>query len=147
MKIKEIMTEKVITVNSDTKITDVAKILHKYNIHAVPVTEENKLVGIISETDFFTKSESEIYLPSYIEFLKDLQLNNEDDERVAKYAKLLNAKAEDIMTKDCITLFPESDVEAMFKLVKEAKLHSVPVTDENNEIVGIITVADIIKLI
>ena len=148
MKIKEIMTKDIVTVNLDTKITDVAKMLHEKNIHGVPVVEGGKLVGIITETDFFTKNESEIYLPSYIEFLKNVNVaESGNDEKKQQFEQLLDAKAEDIMTGQCITLHPDSDVSAMFQLVKEAKLHTVPVVLEDDNLVGVVTVADIIKLI
>lgn len=147
MKIKEIMTKDVVSVHLDAKITDVAKILHEKNIHGVPVVEDQKLVGIITETDFFTKNESEIYLPSYIEFLKSVDTESENGGRAEQFQQLLEAKAEDIMTQQCITLHPDSEVSAMFQLVKEAGLHSVPVVLEDDTLVGIVTVADIIKLI
>lgn len=147
MKIKEIMTKDVAYVGLEMKITDVAKILHERNIHGVPVVEDGKLVGIITETDFFTKSESEIYLPSYIEFLKNIGDVENSGVNNEQFQELLNAKAGDIMSQNCITLHPDSDVSAMFQLVKEAKLHTVPVVLEDDSLVGIVTVADVIKLI
>lgn len=144
MKIGEIMTKDVITVSPQTRIAEVAKILHENNVHGVPVVENKKIVGIITETDFFTADESEIYLPSYIDFLKNI---SQEDDTQEKFASLLEAEAKDIMSKDCLTLHPDSDVAVMIKLIKEARLHTVPVTLENDELVGIITVADIVALI
>lgn len=146
MTIKDIMTKDVISVQYDTKIIDVAKILHKHNIHGVPVLDGTKLVGIITETDFFTNNDCEIYLPSYIEFLKKVK-SMENVESEEKFKAILSAKAEDIMTKECVTLLAQNDVSVMFKLIKEAGLHSVPVVNEENNLVGIVTVADVIKLI
>lgn len=148
MLIKEIMTEKVLSVGSQTKITEVAKILHEYKIHGLPVVDGDKLVGIITETDFFTKDENDIYLPFYVEFLKNVSSEESSSEKNKEtVAKLIDSKAEDIMTRDCITIFPDDDVKTMFKLVKEANLHTVPVVSQSGKLVGIVTVADIIKLI
>ena len=56
MKISEIMTSEVITVGEYMPVTEVAKIVSENKIHAVPVVDsENKVLGIITETDFFTK--------------------------------------------------------------------------------------------
>ena len=148
MLVKDAMTKAVIIVTPQTKITEVAKILHENSIHGLPVVDNGKLVGIITETDFFTKGENDIYLPSYVAFLKNINATEDVSEKYEKdLAKLIDAKAEDIMSNDCITLFPDSDIRAMLALIREARLHSIPVVDENEELVGIITVADIIKLI
>jgi len=56
MKVKDIMTKDVIFVSPETKINKVADKLIKHRIHGVPVIKEGKLVGIITETDFFTKN-------------------------------------------------------------------------------------------
>ncbi|KKQ51172.1 MAG: hypothetical protein US70_C0022G0048 [Parcubacteria group bacterium GW2011_GWD2_38_11] len=146
MKIKEAMTSNVISVTVDTKITDVAKILHTNRIHGVPVVSDSKLVGIITETDFFTKNE--VYLPFFIDFLKNtVSENSMDEKKQQQFKQLLEARAVDIMSENCTTLCPDDDISAMFKLIKESKLHTVPVISENNELVGVITIADIVKLI
>jgi len=148
MKIKDIMTADVITVTSKTKITEVAKVLQGNKFHGVPVVDDGKLVGIVTETDFFTKGENNIYLPAYIEFLKNIKVTGDDDSAKEKNVeKLIGSKAEDIMSRDCVTIHPDSDVETMVALIKEAKLHTVPVVRENGELVGIVTQSDIIKLI
>jgi len=72
MKINEIMTKDVICVKEDTPILEIAEIVSEKKIHGVPVVDENdKVVGIITETDFFTKDSSNmVYMPSMIDFIK-----------------------------------------------------------------------------
>jgi len=65
------MTKNVSFVSPDTKITDVAEIMFKNRFHGLPVLDNDKIVGIITETDFFTKDAANLYLPSYISFLKE----------------------------------------------------------------------------
>jgi acetoin utilization protein AcuB len=50
--IKEVMHKQVITVDADTPVAEVAKILVDKNIGCVPVLENGKLAGVISERDF-----------------------------------------------------------------------------------------------
>lgn len=148
MRIKEIMTADVVAVSPETKITEVAKILHENKFHGVPVVDKGKLVGVITETDFFIKGDNDIYLPAYIDFLKNIRQGGEPEgEKEKNVAALMNATAKDIMTSECITLHPDSDVQAMFMLIKEGRIHSVPVVMENWDLVGIVTQADVIKLI
>ncbi|RYD01895.1 hypothetical protein N752_27610 [Desulforamulus aquiferis] len=45
------MTEKVITVSKDTDIQTIASLMVKHNIKRIPVTEDHKIVGIVSRAD------------------------------------------------------------------------------------------------
>lgn len=148
MKVQDIMTKKVIFVSADALVVDISKILIESRIHGIPVVENKKIVGIITETDFFTKGAVGLHLPTYIEFLKIKEsrifISDEDRE---KTSYLLNAKAADIMSFPCITVEDTADVDEFFGLLKGRKLNSVPVVDKNNELVGIVTLADVIKLI
>jgi CBS domain-containing protein len=57
--LEQVMTSKVVCVESDDTIKDVAEILAKEHFHALPVIEHDKLIGIITSTDiinFFLES-------------------------------------------------------------------------------------------
>jgi len=53
MKIKDIMITGVISVDPKTSIAAVSDIIFKNGIHGVPVVQGRKVVGIITEDDFF----------------------------------------------------------------------------------------------
>lgn len=53
IKMREIMTREVITVTEDTPIEEAARIMADHKIGGLPVMRDNKLVGIITETDIF----------------------------------------------------------------------------------------------
>ena len=148
MKIKEIMTSDVITVGEYMPVTEVAKIVSENKIHAVPVVDgENKVVGIITETDFFTKENaSMIYMPSLIDFVKSGKIDSEDAEN-EDVSKILNAKARDIMSTKCENISPDMELSDFVKLIKEKSFNSYCVVDDANLLLGIMTVADAIKLL
>lgn len=52
--LEDIMSKKVITIDPDSTIADVAEIMHKNNIKTLPVLEEGKLIGIISRKDIIS---------------------------------------------------------------------------------------------
>ena len=57
IQVKNIMTKRVISVLKNENITKVARLLNKFKIHGVPVVDKNnKLVGLITESDFFVRS-------------------------------------------------------------------------------------------
>ncbi len=117
LKVNQGMTKDVVVVNSDIKMSNLGGILRSKRISGVPVTENDKLVGIISVGD-------------YINWLGD----GEDDCYIAEK-----------MTRKVKTVFEYSAlVEALKKFIK-FRFSSFPVLDEDLQLVGIITKNDIIK--
>lgn len=149
MKVKDIMTVDVISVSPDTKITEIAQILFKNRIHAVPVIDEGKkIVGIVAEDDFFTRDASNVFLPSYIEFIKGTKIVDAlVSEKQEKLNKLTGLEAKDIMTKECITVMEDLELNGLLDFFRETRFTSLPVTDKQNKLVGIITISDIIGMI
>ena len=49
--IGQVMAKNLVSVGSDTTIKEVAKVLAKKEFHAIPVVDNNKLVGIVTTTD------------------------------------------------------------------------------------------------
>ena len=83
MKIKEIMTKEVMSVKEEAPISEIAEIMSKNKIHALPVVDdENKVLGIITETDFFTKDSSNmVYMPSLIDFINKGKIKYGEEEK------------------------------------------------------------------
>lgn len=149
MQVKDIMTKKVFSVKSSTSVAEVARLLVKGGFHGVPVVgDDNKLVGIITESDFFVKDIPNLYLPSYIELLGKTgfakKLSGSQHRQVER---LLEAKACDIMTKKCLAVPPSLEFKKLVKLFKEKHLYTLPVIDQRKKVVGIVTLYDIIKLV
>ena len=66
MLIKDIMTQDVITVSKETPLKEAAGLLAKFRVHGLPVVDGNKkVVGIVTESDFFTKDASNIFDKDY----------------------------------------------------------------------------------
>ena len=106
MKVSDIMTGEVITVNKGTSLKDAAGILAKFRIHGMPVVDSNnKVVGILTESDFFTKDSSNIYLPTFLDFIKSEPKPDEDGANtdLEKITRVV-----DIMTEKCLTVKPSS---------------------------------------
>ena len=148
MKISEIMSRDVISVSEDTPIAEVAEVISGKKIHAVPVVDkEGKVLGIITETDFFTKDSSNmLYMPSLIDFMQSGKLNYSDEEKAA-VQEVLHARAKDIMTAKCELISPDMELQEFVKMIKEKSFNSYPVVDSSGFLIGIMTVADAIKLL
>jgi CBS domain-containing membrane protein len=146
MTVSDIMTKEVISIQKETQLAEAAGILAKFRIHGLPVVdEEKKVLGIITESDFFTKDSSNIYLPTFLDFIRNGDIDNprsSDSQEIEKKSKI-----KDIMTEGCLTVRPETEIEKLIAIFKEKNFNSVPVTDEQGVLVGIVTVMDIIRLL
>lgn len=148
MKVRDIMTKDVFSADPQMPITEVAEMMSKERIHSVPVVDGGKVIGIIAETDFFIKNASSIYLPSYIHFLKENRTyENLSQDKQDEVNELLNAKASDIMTKNCITVLQDMSVRDLLNFFRTTNFITLPVTDEKDDLVGIISISDIIGLL
>lgn len=149
MKIKDIMTKEVITVSPREKILKVAKLITDNGLDGIPVVNKKGIVlGIITMTDFFIKGYPDIYLPSYINFIKKTGLQDKINENEKKSAKiLLKARAEDIMTKTCVTMTDEMDIDDLLEKYRNSALKTIPIVNSKGICVGVVTRFDILKLI
>jgi len=149
MKIKDIMTKKVIFVSPDTSISEAAELMEKHRIHGLPVIDNKKVVGIITETDFFVRDSSNFHIPSYIDFIKNSKtkkyIKNNDENKI-KIKKFINTKVKDIMTNKCVTIDSNILVKKFLEIIKKTKFQIFPVVDKNKNLLGIIALSDIIKL-
>lgn len=147
-KVQDIMVKEVVFVKPEAKVTEVAQLISKYRIHGVPVIEKDKVVGIITETDFFVKGEPHLYLPSYIDFLNKAKFAHTltpDKKKTMK--KLIKTTARDIMSTDCFTVMPDLEVKELLKLIIAKHYFTVPVVDKEGKLIGIVTQNDILNII
>lgn len=141
------MTKEVVFVNPESKVGEIARLLAENRIHGVPVVESGKVVGIVVEDDFFTKGSVNIHLPSYIDFLKKTKVEKTLEGSQRKdIDNLYKTTARDIMTTDCVKLNPEMDAHEILQKFKETRHKTYPVVDSENNLVGIITIADVLNL-
>ncbi|MCX7710266.1 MAG: CBS domain-containing protein [Clostridia bacterium] len=146
MKAREIMSPEVITIGRETTIEEIAHILSEKNISGVPVVDEGKkVIGMVTQKDLLYK-DVEPRFPAVVEilgglvFLKGVRHYNEE------LKKLVATKAEDIMTKNVVTVNGDIQVERVAELMIEKDINRIPVVDQGT-LVGIISRADIVKYI
>lgn len=119
------MTKNVVCVTPQQKIVDVKHIYEKKQFHHhIPVTENDKLVGMVSLIDFMYK-------------IKGAGL---DDSNVV-YNELT---VKDIMTPNPYSLNKNASIEEVAGLLSIGNYHAIPIIEED-KVVGIVSTADIIK--
>jgi CBS domain-containing protein len=147
MLVKEIMTTKVVYANPEDPIQKIAALLFTNGFHGIPVVRKDTmtLVGIITESDFFTRDGLAFYLSPYLDKVKDKNMDMSDKER-SEFNNMIEARAKDIMKIDPVMIEPEANIQELTKIFSNQKIHTVPVASKG-ELVGIVTMADMVKLI
>ncbi|MBO0476329.1 CBS domain-containing protein [Vagococcus sp. DIV0080] len=127
MLVKDYMSEELVTTEKNTKIFDAVELMKQHDIHRLPVVENKRLVGLITEG---TIQEA---MPSKATSLSVYEANY-----------LLNkTTVDDVMIKEVQTIKEACLLEdAIFKM-RMNKVNVLPVLNQLNEIVGIITNNDI----
>ena len=124
-KIATIMTKNVVSVSPNQKILDVKHIFEKKDFHHhIPVTENNKLIGMISLIDFMYRIEGAGL-----------------DDKNAVYDKLL---VKDIMTSNPFFYYSNESIKTVAAELSKGRYRAIPIVD-HERVVGIVSTADIIK--
>ena len=141
MKARDIMTFPVGTVRPDFSIEEVARIFVQRRISGAPVmTDEGKLVGMITERDLMYRDELGTQHPHpywYLEYAGK-------DHLAAEYVKARAKRVADVMTPNAITATSESSLNEIAALLENNAIKRVPIV-ENGELVGIVSRANLVQ--
>jgi len=119
---REIMKNNLITIDKDQNIGDALRLMEEENISRLLVTEDKKIIGIITQEDIANRLGT-------------------GRERKLKAAHIHISSA---MTKDLKVIPIDSEIEDAAKIMLENRFSSLPVVDDS-EIVGLITKTDLVK--
>ncbi|SHI36192.1 CBS domain-containing protein [Desulfofundulus thermosubterraneus] len=134
--IGEIMTVPVITCTPDTTIEEAARILLEKNIHCLPVVDrENKLVGIVTESDLIFQF-SAVPVGGTLRQLLG-----------RKKAPRTGHTIGEIMVRKVTTVYPNDPIQKAIRLIIKHGFGRIPVVDENNRVVGIVARKDILHFL
>lgn len=142
LKAKDIMTAPVVTVKPDTTVREIAEMLIKRHISAVPVVEAGgQVVGIVSEGDLLRRSElgTEKRSPSWW-----LSLFADPAAEAHDYAKSHGVHARDVMTRKVITIGPDATLVDIAGILEKFHVKRVPVVDKG-QIVGIVSRSNLLQ--
>jgi CBS domain-containing protein len=142
MKASDIMTAPVVTVEPDTSVRDIAELLFERRISAVPVLEEGRLVGLVSEADLLHRREiGTDHVPrSGSWWLRLFSADRTPEEYVKSHAR----RAREIMTRDVTTVAPDTPVAQIATLLETRGIKRVPVM-HGGRLVGIVSRSNLVQ--
>jgi len=145
MKAKDIMTREVISVTSETKIGDAAKLLLEKHLNGLPVIDGGKLVGIICQSDLIFQ-QKKIPVPTVFTFLDGLFPLTSYKDLEKEVHKIAAAKVSEAMVSSPVTVGPEATLEDVATIMVRHNIHTIPVV-EDDKVVGIIGKEDVLRTI
>jgi CBS domain-containing protein len=141
---RDIMTTEVLTVTPETSISEMSKILENRKIGGVPVVDKGgRLVGVITQSDLVERAR-DLELPPAINILDFhfyLQIPSHLLQRVEK---MLGTTVGDCMTRNPVTVAPDTPVSRIAAIMAKQKVHTLPVLAEE-KLVGIIGKMDLVR--
>jgi acetoin utilization protein AcuB len=126
MIVKSRMTSNPYTISPDATIAEALEIMRKNNIRRLPVVKNGKLIGIVTEREVLEVS------PSKATTLSVFELNY----------LLSRTKVNTVMTRDVITVTPDTLLEEAAVLMRDNSIGALPVI-QDEKVVGIITETNI----
>ena len=130
MLVGERMSKPAITISLDMPINDALNMMKRERIRRTPVVQDGKLVGIVSDKDLLNAS------PSPATSLSIWEMNY----------LLSKITVKDVMTRNVLTVKIDTPIEEAAMIMADNKIGGMPVVNNDNNVVGIITETDLFKI-
>jgi len=140
MKASDVMTRNVITVERETSVADVIRLMLENNVSGLPVLDDGKVVGILTEGDLLRRSETgtEKQRPRWLEMLMG------PGRMAGEYVRTHGRKVEAIMTTNLITVTGDTPLDEVVGLMERRRIKRVPVV-EGDALVGVVSRLDLLR--
>jgi CBS domain-containing protein len=110
----------VLRIEGSATVLDAVKRMVESNVGSLLVTDEGKLVGIVTERDY----------------LRRVTLENRDENETP---------VREIMTAPLVYVTPDTSVEECMAVMTERRIRHLPVLTERRELAGIVSIGDVVK--
>ena len=144
MRAMDVMTTPVITVEPETTVQDLARLLSERNISGVPVCEGgDRLIGIVSEGDLLHRAETGT--ERRVQKRRSWWLDSlaAEEQAARDYVKAHGQKVRDIMSREVISVADTTDLAEVAMLLETKLIKRVPVV-RDGKLVGIISRANLV---
>jgi CBS domain-containing protein len=140
MNAADVMSRNIVSVGREATIADAIWLMLDHQISGLPVIDAGQLVGILTEGDLLRRSETgtERHRPRWLEMLMG------PGRLAADYVRTHGRKVEEIMTRDLVSVTPDTPLDEVVALMERRRIKRVPVVD-GGAAVGIVSRADLLR--
>lgn len=133
MRVADVMARKLVTVGPDDSLRHAAELMADNKVSGLPVVENGKLVGVLTESDFVELSTGQ-GRRRWVDVLFGRAQAQNEATRVG-----------DLMTASPVTIAPDRRLRDAGRLMLDARVKRLPVVDEHGNLLGIISRADVLR--
>jgi len=134
----DVMTRDVVSVRIAAGYKEIADLMVRHGISAVPVVDaERSVLGVVSEADLLAKLEYADRVPRHPLVSRRMRVNR---------AKAAGDTAAELMTSPAVTVRSTETVTRVARLMDAARVKRVPVVDEAGHLVGIVSRRDLVRM-
>lgn len=116
--VRDVMVDDVLTIDAEATLMDAAQLMRDGNVGVLPVVENGRLRGIITDRDLVVRAMAEGAVPAMT--------------RVGECA-----------TWDIVCARPESSIDEVMEVMADSQIGRLPVVDGDNRVIGIITLSSL----
>ncbi len=140
MNAAEVMTCNVVSVGRETPVAEAIRLMLDHHVSGLPVVDQGKLVGILTEGDLLRRSETGTarQRPRWLEVLMG------PGRMAGEYVRTHGRKVDEIMTRDLVSVTADTPLDAVVQLMERRRIKRVPVVDGDG-LVGIVSRADLLR--
>ena len=144
-RVGDIMTTNVVTVRTDTRVSEVAQLMSKHDISGLPVVDDDDhVLGVITELDMIVRN-TRFKMPTYFVILDSIIYLERPKKFHDRLQHMLGTTAEEIMSKPAVTIKSAATIADLAELMIEQRMNPIPVV-EGDRLVGIVSRSDIIRV-
>jgi CBS domain-containing protein len=117
-KVRDVMTTRPRAVTPQTPLNEVAELMQTDDVGAVPLVEDDRLVGIVTDRDIVVRA-------------------------VAKGKDPRGMPAAEVSSRELVTVNPDDDLSDALRLMAQYQVRRLAVTAEDERLVGVVSQADV----
>jgi CBS-domain-containing membrane protein len=145
IKVGEVMERNVVTASPDDDVGAVIELLRKHELPGVPVVQDGRLVGIVTDGDLVLREDdTDLHLPHYFELFGGVVFLEPLKHLEEKLRKAFATRVRDMMTTDVLTIGPDASVHEAARLISRSGHNRLPVV-EDGRLAGVITRVDVLE--
>jgi CBS domain-containing protein len=135
--VKDVMSTHVIAARQSAPYKELAAMLRNQRVSAFPVVDEdNKVIGVVSESDLLAKEALEGTVPMTLQSMTRQRVQSQVNGVIAA----------DLMTKPVVTIGPDEPVTHAARLMYNQRVKRLPVVSDDGTLIGIVTRSDVLSV-
>jgi CBS domain-containing protein len=118
--VSDVMTTRPRAVTPDTPVTQVAELMREEDVGAIPVVQDDQLVGMVTDRDIVVRA-------------------------IAQGKDPRGMPAAEVSSRDLVTVDPDQDLSDALQLMAQHQVRRLPVVDRDNHLIGVVSQADVAR--